>query len=59
MLIIGGRRESHARYFGSVEPGAIFRCADCMPFEHNLTIWVARDPRTTLADVWPATKHFE
>jgi hypothetical protein len=59
MLIIGGRRERHARYFGTVEPGAVFRCADCMPFEDNLTIWVARHPRTPLADTWPATKHFD
>jgi len=30
-----------------------------MPFEDNLTIWVARDPRVALADIWPATKHFD
>jgi len=58
LLVIGGRAESHARYFGRVEVGTVFRCAYCMPFEDNLTIWVVRVPTARIDTVWPALKRF-
>lgn len=59
VLIIGGRAGDHARDFATVEPGGVFHCADCMPFEDNLAIWVARGLKVTLADAWGAWKHFD
>ena len=42
VLIIGGDREDHVDDFASVDAAGEFRCADCMPYESDLTIWVAR-----------------
>ena len=53
LLIIGGKAESHARYFERLEAGGVFRCAECMPFEDGLTIWVARGPKVPIEKAWP------
>jgi hypothetical protein len=29
-----------------------------MPFENNLTIWVCRQPKISLRQVWPMLKHY-
>jgi len=58
LLIIGGRREDHARYFSEVEVGSVVRCAYCMPFETDLTIWLARGLRVPIDTVWPTLKRF-
>ena len=58
LVIIGGSVERHERYFTRVEAADVFRCPDCMPFEDNLTIWVARSPRVWLGDRWGTLKRF-
>ena len=45
--------------FSRVEPGAVVDCRDCMPYEDDLTIWVAREPRRPIAGLWPQLKHYE
>ncbi len=59
ILILGGDREDHVGDFASVEPGGFFDCEDCMPYEDELTIWVARGLKAPLAEAWPAEKHFD
>lgn len=59
VVIIGGDRDDHLEHFASVEPATVFRCADCMPYEDGLTIWVARGLTVPLADAWSASKHYE
>lgn len=34
-------------------------CELCMPYESNLTIFVARGPRRPLPEIWPSVKHFD
>jgi hypothetical protein len=58
VLIIGGERVDHDD-FASIEPGGEFLCTDCMPYENELTIWVARGLSVPLADAWNAGKHYE
>jgi 4-amino-4-deoxy-L-arabinose transferase-like glycosyltransferase len=58
LIIIGGTRESHLRAYASVEEAGRFVCHDCMPYENNLALWVAREPRRSLAEIWPGTRHF-
>jgi len=58
LLIIGGRPESHRAYFSDVEAGRVVRCRYCMPFEDDLTIWVARGPKIPIQTVWPKLKRF-
>jgi hypothetical protein len=59
VLIIGGDRADHLRHFASVEPGTDFRCDDCMPYENDLTIWIARGLTVDLANAWKASKHYD
>ena len=58
VLIIGGELADHVDDFASVEPAGVFRCADCMPYENELTIWVARGLNMPIADAWNAEKHY-
>ncbi len=59
VLIIGGDQEDHQRNFASVEPGGEFHCSDCMPYESDLTIWVARELKIPIADAWKGSKHYD
>ena len=59
VLIIGGDCEDHIRHFQSVEPTVVFRCADCMPYESDLTIWVARDHTVPVAEAWRESHHYD
>jgi hypothetical protein len=59
LIILGGRRENHLRRYADVQPAATFDCQDCMPYEDNQTIWIARSPRQSLADLWPLIKHYD
>ena len=58
VIAIGGERRDYEEVFASVEQAAVHACTDCMPYENNLPIWVARGVRTSLAAVWPRVKHF-
>ncbi len=58
VIVIGGRREDHARAFESVEEAGRFECRDAMPYEARKTIWVARGIRAPLAEVWRQAKHY-
>lgn len=59
LIIIGGRKENHDRAFASVTAAGRFECRDCRPFESDHTIWVARQPRRTMAERWPRVKHYD
>lgn len=60
VVIVPARdRDELDRLFTRVELAATFDCTDCMPYEDDLPIWVARGAHTPLADLWPALKHFE
>lgn len=59
VLIIGGDYTDHIRYFESVKAGGEFRCADCMPYENNLTIWVGRRHKIPVAEAWKSAHHYD
>lgn len=58
VIIVGGRREDHARAFETVEEGGRFESRDAMPYEARKTIWVARRIREPLAEAWQRVKHY-
>ena len=58
-LIVGGEPESHRAYCGIVEPLARRTCDYCMPLEQDLTIYLCRNPRTPIAEVWSRLRHFD
>ena len=45
--------------FGEVEKVAMIRCEYCMPDEDDLPVYVCRDPRASLRDLWPQVKHYD
>jgi hypothetical protein len=59
LLVLGDDRSRLAELFEEVELGATFDCRDCMPYEDNLPIWIARRPRADLAALWPRIRHFD
>jgi hypothetical protein len=57
LIVIGGEREDHLRFFESVEAAGDSRGPWRMPFE-NVTLWLLRGPRENLAEVWPRLKRY-
>ena len=45
--------------FGEVEKEAMIRCEYCMPDEDDLPVYVCRDPRASLQELWPQVKHYD
>jgi hypothetical protein len=58
LVVIGNRRERLEELFSDVRRGAVTKCTDCMPYEDGLSIWVARDPKQPIHDLWPHVKGF-
>jgi len=58
LIVIDDDRETLERLFQSVEQGGIHTCTDCMPYENNLPIMVARRLRMPMTALWPLVKKF-
>ena len=58
LVVIGGPREGLDERFDDVRLGGVSRCTDCMPYENERSIWVARGLKLPIADVWPRIKGF-
>jgi hypothetical protein len=58
VIVIGDDRETLGEVFESVERAATYTCSDCMPYENDKPIWVARGLRRPLVDLWPSIKNF-
>jgi hypothetical protein len=58
MIVIGGSRDELRSSFASVDLGATFTCTDCMPYENNKPIWVARGLKEPMSTVWPRVKRY-
>ncbi len=58
MIVIGGQEADLRRYFNSVTPAGLVSNPYSMPYENNLTIWVARGSKKPLREVWPGLKSF-
>ena len=58
VIALGGTRGEYEEVFASVEQAALHTCADCMPYENNRPIWVARRSRVPLSELWPRVKRF-
>jgi dolichyl-phosphate-mannose-protein mannosyltransferase len=56
-IIIGGRH--HERTFGDVRLAATVTTPYAMPYENDLPIYVARQPKVSLSSIWPSVRHYE
>ena len=58
-IVIGDRRERLDELFETVQLGATFTCQDCMPYENDQSIWVARGLRPALSELWAEIRHYQ
>jgi hypothetical protein len=58
VVVLGGEREELEGLFHRVERAGTVQCDYCMPYEDDLPVWVARDLRGDLREVWPGVKSF-
>ena len=58
VVVIGDQRERLVELFGSVELGTVFSCRDCMPYESGRSIWVGRDLKVPMRELWAEIKSF-
>ena len=59
VISVGVPRGDLETVFGEVEKEATIRCEYCMPDEDNLPVYVCRDPRASLQELWPRVKHYD
>lgn len=58
LLILGGTREDHDECT-TVEEVARVRCTYCMPFENDLPVFVCRDLKVPIPQIWQVVKHYD
>ena len=58
LVVIGDRRERLDELFADVQLGAVSHCMDCMPYENDRSIWVARGLKQPIGELWPRIKGF-
>jgi hypothetical protein len=59
IISVGVPRGDLETVFGRVEQKATIRCEYCMPDEDDLPVYVCRDPRASLQELWPQVKHYD
>jgi hypothetical protein len=58
-IVIGHREEDVRESFARVERAATHRCDRCTPWRDRMPIWVARDRRLPVAEIWRESRHFQ
>lgn len=58
VVVLGDDREDLEALFHRVERAGTVECDYCMPYEDDLPVWVARDLRGDLRELWPAVRSF-
>ncbi len=59
VISVGVPRSNLESAFARVEQMATVRCEYCMPDEDNLPVYVNRDSRAPLQELWPRAKHYD
>ena len=58
MIVLGSSREDLAMDYVSVQLGSTFTCKDCMPYENDKPIWIARGLKVPMSVAWPGMKNY-
>ena len=58
MIVLSRSPERPRERFASVERVGETSCGDCMPYENHIPIFLCRGIRSSLAEAWPALKHY-
>jgi len=59
VIVLGGNLEGKTERFKSVTIADTVRTEHTMPYENNLAIYICRDLKTPLKELWPQLKHYE
>ncbi len=59
VIITGGEQEDHLKSFGSVTRAAVHTAQYSMPYENNIQIFIGRDYKFNIDDVWEKVKHYD
>ncbi len=59
LLVIGTDGEVLKQAFKTVEFGALYSFPDCMPYENNKSIWIARDMIVPMEAFWSRVKNYD
>ena len=58
VIVLGGDLEDKRKAFESVEIAGVSTCNYCMPYENNLRIYVCRNLKKPLRELWPQLKNY-
>ncbi len=56
---MGGDADSYARAYGQVQVVGAITSPYAEAFETHIPIYLLRDPRMPLSQLWPKLKHYE
>lgn len=59
LIVIGGKEAKLRELFDRVEKAGRTACGDCMPYENDRQIWIARGLKGLPAELWPSIKHYD
>src|SRR5690606_17871510 len=58
MIVLGGNQKDLEVHFNHVERVAVSECKYCMPYENNVDIFVCRNIKVDLDEVWLGFKSY-
>lgn len=59
LIIIGGELKDYTERFGSVTKAGIHTSKYAMPYETDLKIFIAKDPKYPMSEIWQKIKHYD
>lgn len=60
VIYLGGpSEETLVKLYREAQVADTFRCEYCMPYENNMVIYLCKEPRFSLKQIWPRMKHYE
>ena len=60
MIVIGGSRERLENRCGEVHRALeSLDCGLCMPYEDRRPVWICRDMKAPLSELWPRLRHYD
>ena len=59
VIIITRNVNSLKKLFGEVIPADTLHLKYSMPYENNQPVWICKQPKKTIQEIWPSTKHYE
>ena len=59
IIIIGGNKDDLLKLFDYAEQAMIHTAKYAMPYENNIPVFIAKNPKTPLDKIWNKIKHFD